>query len=188
MYPDARVIDLVRDPRDVLTSKWRRAREHGDYEGNYDPVWDTLAWRSAVRAGDDARISYPENILRVRYEDLVVDPRKEAQRICKFLALEYNDSMLSVEWINTSTSDLKGAGIGTSAIGKWRNTLPLADVFLCQRIAKLEMADNHYESEFIPSKEYAKLPLLLARSLCEFTVRLYKKWTIGGKRWTPEPG
>ena len=48
--PTALFIELVRDPRDILASKKSRLARGG----GYDPIWDTLAWRASIRAGDAA--------------------------------------------------------------------------------------------------------------------------------------
>ena len=176
-YPDACVIEMVRDPRDILASKLRRSKG----QGNYDPVWDSLSWRAAVHAGDNARQQYPGKIMRVRYEDLVADPQSAARLLCEFLDLPFVDSMLSVNWINTSIEGLESQGIGTGAMGKWRETLPASDVYICQQLTKREMVENNYPRERIPSAARLKSPIILGRSAGEFVSRLYKQWSVGGK-------
>lgn len=176
LFPESKVIVLVRDPRDILASKLRRSQK----QGNYDPLWDTISWRAAVRAGDNARSKYPDRIIRVRYEDLVSDPQHEFRRITEFLDLEYDDKMLSVDWVNTATVGVSGPGIGTSAIGKWRKSLPESDVFVCQQLAKEEMVRNGYQLEDLPPTVRLKSPIIIGRSTGDFVARLYKKWTEGG--------
>jgi hypothetical protein len=176
-FPGAKVIMLVRDPRDILASKLRRSKK----KGNYDPVWDTLSWRAAVRAGDSARMNYPEQVIRVRYEDMVVEPEREFRRICHFLDLPYEKGMLQVSWTNTSIEGLKGSGIGTGAMGKWRGTLPENDVFICQQLSKGEMAENNYFLEPISPGARLNSPIILGRSIGNLIARLRKKWMRGGK-------
>ncbi len=174
LYPGGKVVIIVRDPRDILASKLRRTKK----SGNYDPVWDSLAWRGAVRAGERAKKQYPDKVTIVRYEDLVTEPRATIQRLCEFLDLEYSDDMLSVSWINTSTTGLEGSGIGTGAMGKWRNVLQPEDVYLCQRLAKGEMAENGYEAEEVSSAVLMKSPLIVGRSIGELARRFYKEWAV----------
>ncbi len=174
LFPGAKAVIIVRDPRDILASKLRRTKN----QGNYDPVWDSLAWRTAVRTGERARRQYPERVTVVRYEDLVTEPRIVVQQLCEFFDLEFSEDMLSVTWINTSMSDLKGPGIGTGAMGKWRNVLSAEDVYICQKVTQKEMSANNYQPDSIPSTVLVKSPLILGRSAAELLRRLYKEWAV----------
>ncbi len=178
VLPDAQVIELVRDPRDILASKKRRAAHGGDY----DPVWDSLAWMTAVRAGIDAQQKWPAYHLRVRYEDLVSRPEETTREICHYLDLQFDPNMLSVGWVNSTTVQGEKASnrIGTDAVGKWRYLLPAADIAACQWIARKELQAGHYKQEPISPFVYLALPVLLLRSAFEFILRLYHKWRRGG--------
>jgi hypothetical protein len=176
-YPNAQVIILVRDPRDILASKLRRSQNRS----NYDPVWDTLSWRAAVRAGDAAREKYPQQVICVRYEDLAAEPEQEVSSLCKFLRLKFEPEMLHVDWMNTSIEGLKGSGISNGAIGKWYGTLPEEDVLVCQWLAKEEMVDYGYQPLDVSSSVRFKSPLIIGRSVGNFVARLHKKWLKGGK-------
>lgn len=72
---DVRLVHIVRDGRDVVTS--RHPRRPGDY------YWSPEGWVQAVRAGlavdDDPRVH------RLRYEDLVANPRGTLGELLEFL-------------------------------------------------------------------------------------------------------
>lgn len=178
VVPNAQVIELVRDPRDILASKKRRAKDGW----SYDPIWDSLAWMAAVRAGNVAQQNHPAQIIRVRYEDLVYDPEAAVKRICRFLNLQFDEDMLSVGWINSTTAEMVGnnAQISTAPVGKWVHQLPAADALVCQKIVNREMQQNGYAAESYKTKTYLMLPLLVIRSSIEFFYRLYTKWRLGG--------
>lgn len=178
VLPDAQVIELVRDPRDILTSKKRRMADGW----NYDPIWDSLAWKTAVRAGASVHEQHPARILRIRYEDLVTQPEATLRMICQYLNLQFDPKMLSVGWINSTTAQAQegGSEISSAAVGKWRKSLPTADIAACQQITKEEMKQNNYELEVISTGVYFKMPLLILKSGIEFFQRLYTKWRRGG--------
>ena len=174
--PGARVIELVRDPRDILASKTKRLKKGG----HYDPVWDTLGWKSDVNSGRLASAKHSGMVLRIRYEDLVSEPRETMGHICEFLDLVFDEEMLDVGWINSTSVEIQTKGIGVGAVGKWRGHLSLRDVAICQRIAAQEMIENRYEFARVPSSVYVSFPLVFANSGLEFARRLRQKWNVGG--------
>ena len=89
MYPKARFIHLVRDGRAVANSVMQR---------DWGPNTIVLAaywWQYHLAHGLAAEQALgPERILRVRYEDILEDPRSALSRICEWLEIEYSDRML----------------------------------------------------------------------------------------------
>lgn len=88
LWPDARVIHLVRDGRDVALSRirlgwagnvWTSAPAWGQIEQS----WDALKPRLAA-----------DQVHEIRYEDLVAHPREELHRVCSFLGIEAEAGML----------------------------------------------------------------------------------------------
>lgn len=194
--PDARVIELVRDPRATLAS--RKLRQTGDEwldtkeskeslqvdrMTNYDLLLDAMMWKEAINAARDARRKRPQNIITIRYEDLVTNPVHVVQRICEFTGLEYSDDMLEVGWVNAATQmsdadpDVPKAqvGISKSAIEKWRKSLEEDEIFLAQTILKSEMREMGYEP--IPTGLGAKMrsPLLVGSAAINLTRRMSKE-------------
>lgn len=87
--PDARLLWLVRDPRDVAVSSKKSV---------FNPChpWLTAElWRKQQQLGLDLEQRLPaENLLRLRYEDLVSEPEEQVQRICAFLNEDFDPAML----------------------------------------------------------------------------------------------
>jgi omega-hydroxy-beta-dihydromenaquinone-9 sulfotransferase len=190
--PTARFVAIVRDPRDVLASKRSRQvaewieqtnaarREAKKIQAGFDPLWDALAWRSAVNAVQAAQVQHPEQVLAIRYEDLVTDQAATIKRICAFVDLPYNAEMLDVAWTNSTTQQQGQRGISAASVGKWQKKLTPAMVTLAQTVAKKEMQYLHYQ--LAPTTWSARLmmPLLLGRSGYEFFERLGRRWRMGG--------
>ncbi|MDJ0788587.1 MAG: sulfotransferase [Myxococcota bacterium] len=88
-YPDARFIYLMRDPTNVLASYKNIAGSTDGTPGQYHPVVYASYWRSAASAYRRHVERYgPERVMLVRFEDLVADPKGQADRIADFIGTE----------------------------------------------------------------------------------------------------
>lgn len=160
LYPRARVINLVRDPRDVLLSqkrKWKRRslgakdiplRETLRAWANYHPILTSKLWTASVRAAD--RFAGHERVLALRFEDLLADPEGELAKTCGFLGIPFKQSLLHVPQVGSSSGhdrpDRKG--IDPSWAGSWRKGgLTDAELFLCQRVTGPLMRRHGYPVE-----------------------------------------
>ena len=102
LFPHARFLHIVRDGRDVVASLMFRNR--GDRWGHLEiPRWRELLarypdanhircahqWRDAVScARREGHVLGGDRYLEIRYEDLVAQPRDEAERSLEFLGLD----------------------------------------------------------------------------------------------------
>lgn len=192
--PNARIIELVRDPRDVLASK--KVRKQSDWSERYgdavaarmqtskgyDPLRDSLGWRAAVRAGSGAAQRHPGALLRVRYEDLVSDPEGQARHLADFLGLTYQPSMLAVGWSNTTIHSGADSttGIDRRAVGRWQGKLSHDVVSLCQMLNGEEMESLGYILQDEPFSSRAKAPFWVARSGVDLIRHYYELWRTRG--------
>lgn len=191
LHPDARVVELVRDPRATLASRkirrgddeWLEEKESregvsADHSTNYDPLLDTMLWKEAINAAAEARRAYPEHILTVRYEDLAADPEATVRHICQFVGVPFRPEMLAVGWVNSATqaqegkpASQPGKGVSKAAVEKWRKSLSPEEIYLCQRLGRKEMEQLGYLPTPVPSSARLKVPALVGRS----AVRLYSR-------------
>jgi hypothetical protein len=88
-FPEARFVHLVRDGRDV-------ALAYLDADFGPDSAAEmALHWRLRVERGRRAgRRLGPERYLEIRYEDLVDDTEPVLRRLCDFIGLDFDRSML----------------------------------------------------------------------------------------------
>lgn len=88
LLPEAHFIHVIRDPRDTAMS-WRKTwfapSQNYHLLGQY--------WRQNVEAG---RRAAPKlgHYREIRFEDLVLRPEAELERLCAYLALTYEPAML----------------------------------------------------------------------------------------------
>ncbi len=97
LWPDAKIVHLIRDGRDVCLSilDWRKGASRF-------PTWDedrvstaALWWEWHVRLGREEGIALgPTRYRELRYESLVADPETECSGLCAFLGIPYDQGML----------------------------------------------------------------------------------------------
>jgi hypothetical protein len=134
VFTGATFVELVRDGRDVALSIIGLP-----FGGNN--AWTAgRRWAHCIREGERQRAARPDQVVLVRYEDLVTRPADEVRRISEFLGIDYDEDMLAVEKTDTAKlqqdqqawfANLWG-GINQTAMGKWRSRMSIGDqrVFL----------------------------------------------------------
>jgi len=134
--PNARIIHLRRDPRDVALScfsTWFGFGHNFSYDlaelGRYIRAYQKLMahWRAVLPASA---------MLEVDYEDIVGDLAGQARRIIDYCGLPWEDAVLSFHAteraVNTASTMQVRQPIYRSSIGRWRRyekqLQPLLDV------------------------------------------------------------
>jgi hypothetical protein len=150
-FPDARVVLLVRDPRGFLCSyKNYHRRGVASYRERYNPITNSVLWRSYMRAGLAAR-SRPggEAVHLLHYERLVTDPEGEVRRLCEHVGVEFKPEMLEVGRANSSfvpTGETTARkGIHTGSRERWKTELTPTELWVGERIFGGVMRELGYE-------------------------------------------
>ncbi len=161
-FPNARIINIVRDPRDVLLSqknKWRRrhlgaknipCKEAFRSWVNYHPYTISRLWVSAVRTAN--RYSDHPWFISIRFEDLLQNPEVMVKKLCDFAGINFEGAMLEVPQIGSSTGIDKPEikGINSDRINAWRNGgLSQAELAVCQSTTAKEMSLLGYKPEAV---------------------------------------
>lgn len=138
--PDARIIHVMRDPRDRHASVIRR---YADVSRRVGPV--TGRWLSSVRAGERNLQRHPGRYRLVRYEDLVHDPETTLRDVCEFLDEPYAAEMLAMEGVpeheegNSSFEQFAPRTISTKGVGRYLGILDRRDVAFIETVARSSM-------------------------------------------------
>ena len=125
-FPAARVVHMLRDPRDVLASQramWGSRAQH--------IVSTTHDWRRSAALARRHQAVHRGSYAVVRYEDLVLDPARVVRDLCRTLDLDYRPAMLDLagkpRWSQGEDDDSRRAGPG-SAISAGRVARHLRDL------------------------------------------------------------
>jgi tetratricopeptide (TPR) repeat protein len=131
LFPHAKILFAVRDPRDVILSCYRRRFKMNPSMYELLTLPGAAAFYAAVMTfADSAKRSLLLDWREVRYENLVAGFESEMRSICEFIGLEwmagmgeFGDRVQSREHATPSTAQLS-QGLVTSATGQWRHYEP----------------------------------------------------------------
>jgi len=139
LFPEAPVLFLQRHPLDACISCFSQAFELEASMAYFLDVQHTAQYYDVVMQVATQSMDQVGNPLhRLRYEELVADPKGQLEAVLKFLDLEWSDSVLDYqqqgggESSNTPSYQQVSQPLYTGSIGKWRHyskqlesTLPL---------------------------------------------------------------
>jgi len=91
LWPHARYIHLVRDPRDVARSVLQKGWAGNVYQASRFWIQSEDCWDSLL-----AHVSH-ERVIELHYEDLVTKTESQLSRICEFIGVEFAPSMLDYQ-------------------------------------------------------------------------------------------
>ena len=191
VYPDAKVICMVRDPRAVVASyrDWknqgglRRAEGDADYQAairadeerarnSYHIVLATMMWRGAANAGFEAQTRFtPERARLVRYEDVTDDPEATLRSVSDWLGIGFDPAMLEIPLHNSSTIRFtEQAGVSSAPRDRWSEVLSDREISVVQKVAGATLRDAGYKPVEVKSgpldlpRAYADLPIAAVRA------------------------
>jgi len=151
-FPDARLIHLVRDPRDVVASL-----RHMPW-GSGSLLTDARLWRDCVDGVE--RCGARQNLLVVRYETLIEQPEAELRRLCDFLGEPFDAAMVAAGaparsdrwWFDRAQGAIDG-----SRRDRWREELSHGDAACVEWIAGERLARYGYAAAERPAGALTKL-------------------------------
>lgn len=158
-FPQATIIHLIRDPRDVVLSRTKAAWSA------HRPLWlHAMIYNSQILTGRKNGIRlFKKNYLEIKYEELISNPKDPLKRIVKNIGLEYEESMLNFsksgsELMDESEKQWKIETTGPllrSNVKKWKKELSNQQIGLIQTICRKPMMiygyspDNSIKLNFI---------------------------------------
>jgi Flp pilus assembly protein TadD len=127
LFPGAKIIFAVRDPRDVVFSCFRRHFQVNASTYPFLTLEGTARFYDAVMAlGEISRVKLPQCFYRHRHEDLVADFAGETRRLCAFLNLEWAPGLESfaaaarTRAIRSISAAQVRQGLNSNGCGLWR--------------------------------------------------------------------
>jgi tetratricopeptide (TPR) repeat protein len=127
LFPQAKVVFAVRDPRDVVFSCFRRLLNVNRDTIEMLSLPRGAAFYAAVMTlAETYRTALPTPVLDIRNEDLAADFETSVRGVCAFLGLTWKDSMTRfaeqsrTRSIATPSAAQVARGINSDGVGQWR--------------------------------------------------------------------
>ncbi|MBZ5718763.1 MAG: sulfotransferase [Acidobacteriia bacterium] len=180
--PDALIIHVIRDGRDVALSlekqKWIRPLPM--YRGS-TRLAGALYWEWMVRKGREDGRGLGADYCEVRFEDLIQDPRRVLAQLSRFIDqdLDYDRirevAIGSVAEPNTSFQAGGGERV-FNPVGRWRE-LPRQDVLVLEGVIGGALQDLGYPLAFgeDAARQASHFKVMRATQLNYFALRLWLK-------------
>ena len=185
MCPHGKVIVILRDPRDVVTSfKYSTIAPANDY---------LIALFNVVDAVNHAfryRAQYPDRVYMVRFEALKTNTQAELRSLCDFLDIDFVSEILDQErytdhmgnkWDAGESLTFKEETDWLAPVGRWRRKIDPEDLYLCEWIGGKQIAqlglglDGRVHSQEVFDKAIEKI------TSSELLREAFKRWCDVGE-------
>ncbi len=146
--PRARIIHLVRDPRDRFEAGFtRRPRSRGNLGAS------TAKWLFSAALAVQNRRRFPDRYLVIRYETMVCHPEETLRRVCRFVEAAYDPAVLRMAHaprfqMFDGANERGGDGpLSTAYVGRYRGRLTPFEIAFIQAEAGRYLAAFGYDPE-----------------------------------------
>jgi sulfotransferase family protein len=163
-FPEAKFLEIVRDPRAVCASR-------NDRPPYYPWLFMCRQWRKLVALAweyQQPAHELADRVLLLRYEDLVDDPEGHARRLCDFLEIDFAASMLDPAgftdgsgqaWSQNTRYGDGARSFDSTPLQRWRKVLSEDQVALIDALCAPEMALHGYQPDACPDGIPAQMQL-----------------------------
>jgi hypothetical protein len=148
-YPQAKIIHMIRDPRDRYASILKRHKTD-----SRRIISATARWMYSMRNADRYQKRYPARYMVLRYETLAQFPEDSLRDICTFIGEPYLPEMLTMKGSsthmqagNSSFGDIEPGVISTKAINRFRQVLNVDEWWFIQLSSGKTMKAYDYQLE-----------------------------------------
>jgi len=145
LYPRARFVHVVRDPRAVVASLLRQ--DWRDPATGEPVTWCTDAaaaaryWREVVDTAHAQSVFALGRVLEIRYEDLVTTPEATMRSVLASLGLPWDPAVLAHHTAAVDLPERESSSaavrqpLHTRALSRWRDTLDAEQIAVIEAIA-----------------------------------------------------
>lgn len=189
MFPDGRVVHVIRDPRGVLAS-WKKFTNApgNDY---LDAIFNCIG---SMQHAEEYKERFRDRRYAVlRFEDLL-EGEDCLKDVCKKIEIDFSPEMLDSNrfrnkkgeaWKGNSVSG-KIEGISKKPIDSWKEALEDWEMFLCQKFCSNLMDGLGYQLQETTGEEQAEAELAKSR-LASDGAKFYEQHSRGVERFPSDP-
>ena len=143
---DINIIQTIRDPRAVYSSRNKSPRLLEEYGGTYPMLFIVRNWRKSIAY--HFHNQKKKKYLGVKYEDVVSKPEKIFKLLCQNIGINFSPTMLDTEkystgagqqWQRNSNYNTSRKGITSSSVEKWKETLTQKEQQALEFFCEFEM-------------------------------------------------
>jgi len=166
VYPNAKFVHLIRDPRAVLASqknRWKKYQRKADNVPfynilrtfiNYHPFTTLKVWKAVIKKGITLR-NFKNNYYEIKFENLILNHELELTKLLKFLELDYQPNLTNVPQVGSSNlkHQKNKLGLNSAVITSWTSILSKAEKYISARYVHSEVKKLGYKdlkSKFDP--------------------------------------
>ncbi|WP_078085062.1 sulfotransferase family protein [Microbulbifer mangrovi] len=158
-YSESKFIYILRDPRDSIASLLEVPWSHNSI------LRHSREWSYRFKTVLHLLEKWPERILLIKYEDLVVDQQKVLADVMSFIGVEIEKEQFIPsarsgthrEWEDQWKGNVNKA-VSTDSVGKWRNKLSPLQADVVNSILSKYLITYGYET-YMPSPVYKLLAI-----------------------------
>jgi hypothetical protein len=141
-YPDAKIIHMLRDPRDRYEALQTKSHHRRNRLGAA-----TARWRASAELAQKNQNKYVGRYKVIRYETLVTESKMTLRETCEFLGEDFFPDMLKMQSETRFEEDSASGPLTTEYIGRYRNQLGIREVAYIQKQAGKLMSAFEYALE-----------------------------------------
>lgn len=182
-WPDARIIRIMRDPRDAALSTSKLPTFSNSFAAN---IYLWRQWQDAAAgflAND--RLSHT-----IRYESLVLDPDDQLRQMCSAIGIDFHPAMLDfaarakdVVSAAETWKQAVGGELDPSRLFAWKSTLGESDRLLADNVTHEYLAAFDYER--MPAARRCRKAYRLSPEFVEWNEPSLHRHLANGTRWLP---
>ena len=142
-FPDAQIVHLIRDGRDVALSLF--GREHDFYV--YNTYFAAEYWESYVEKGHhQGKQLASHQYMELHYLDFLAHPQDTMKRICEFLGEAFTPDLFEITPVDDpGKTPLVHAPLKISNAGKWRSKMSARQIKAFESVAGNTLRQFGYE-------------------------------------------
>jgi hypothetical protein len=155
-FPTARMIHVLRDPRDRYASQAvHRNASRGKVGAG------SALWLSSLRRAKRNVAKYADRYQIVRYEDLVTQPTAVVARLCRFIDEPFHPQMTQIpsppREETAGADDPSQIGLVASSIGRFARDLTPREIAFIQLVSRKQMRAMRYEPITVAMSPFERL-------------------------------
>ncbi len=149
MFSNAIIINMIRDPRDILLSKkkakWSRSGHAWKHVfANLNQIYFSNKYGKSL---------FGENYVEIKYENLISETKSTLKSLCNKININFEKKMMdyvneSKKIVSKEEMSWKKETLGPiliNNINKWKKELPDKEIYLIQKVCNEIMLKNNYE-------------------------------------------